>query len=252
MRLFKLKKFESLFDLLFGVVLILIGIEVANYFGTYKLPIKAFGLVGFILLAYGGYKIFINIFVHLIALSVFVISRINNQKAMSKAATIKMLKKLEKAFMGVFIFSLLWLLFEIKDIDNTLRGIRLFQYSLLIGFLTGITILTLIFKFINFRRNYYSLNLFFIIPLAFSLLAVPFTSVLNKSFISEKRNKSFIIFDKGSSRSSSSAYFLFIQNGEYEERLDVDKYKQDQYSEGDSIHLELEKGLLGYEVIKNL
>jgi hypothetical protein len=157
-------------------------------------------------------------------------------------------------FSGVIFFlSLVFLVFEIKRIDNTLNGTRLFWIAGFSGIGVAI-VLTIILKittpsvyYESRRRITVHLSLF----LGFFLLLPATASFINHYFAGETITcKNYVIERKslGGKRDQSSWLFIKLENGS-EERLDVNRSFYDKVNEGGKFKLCTKKGKLGFDVV---
>lgn len=149
--------------------------------------------------------------------------------------------------------SLIFMLFEIRKIDNTILGTQLFWKSGFIGILIAL-IITLIIKRTN--PSVYHLSsrryvVYFGLFIGFFLFTIAFSSFINHFFCDktisckdyEIKRKS-----KGGKKDQESWLFLKIENN-IEERFDVTESIYDLTNEGGEIQLCTKKGKLGYEFV---
>ena len=149
--------------------------------------------------------------------------------------------------------SLLFLIFEIRKIDNTISGTQLFWRAGFIGMIMA-TILTLILKKTNPSVFYLSSRRYVVYFGLFvgSFLFVPSSASFINHFFSEKestcKNYKIIRKSKGGKRNKESWLYLRVGN-DNEERFDVTRNIYDKTKEGEQIQLCTKKGRLGYDFV---
>jgi hypothetical protein len=152
-----------------------------------------------------------------------------------------------------FLLSLVFLLFEIRTIDNTLNGMTLFLKSGFVGVVFAIFV-TLILKktnpsvyFESKRRFVVHSGLFIDFFLFFSALA----SFINHYFAySNEICETHLIVDKSTSGRKKNSFLIFLKlNNNTQERFDVSKAFYEQVEAGENCKLCTKKGKLGYDFV---
>lgn len=175
-----------------------------------------------------------------------------------KIANEKIVKPFDKLIyylaLTLFGVSLVFLIFEINKIDNTINGIKLFWQSFIIGICLAI-IITLILKSTNPSVYYESkrrYTVYFGLFIGLSLLLPASGSFINHYFAEKnKKCKSYKILRKGNSNGRrSTEYFIYLSvENENEERFSIRKSLYDELKENEKIELCLIKGKLGFEYV---
>ncbi|MBB4804586.1 putative membrane protein [Flavobacterium nitrogenifigens] len=153
----------------------------------------------------------------------------------------------------LFFISLISLLFEIRNFDNTIQGTKLFWTAGVFGILVAI-ITTTILKLTNpsvyyesKRRYTVHLGLF----IGFFLISTALASFVNHYFANPTTfYKNYKIESKSISGGRSTEYFFYLkmENGN-EERFSVGKTRYNDFNEGEEIKLCLLKGKLGFDYV---
>jgi|GEM_PF-2567153 len=169
--------------------------------------------------------------------------------------TVNRFHKFMYYFASVFFFtSIICLLFEIRQFDNTIRGLRLFWT----GGLTGIGIailLTVILKLVSpgiydesKRRFTIHAGLF----LGCFFMTAAATGFINHFFADKTEFcRNYIIQSKDTSSGRSTEYYFFLEVEEgYEERFSVGSKRYDSFEEGEEIELCMMKGKFGWDVVR--
>jgi hypothetical protein len=156
--------------------------------------------------------------------------------------------------MTLFFVGLVFEVFEIRTIDNTINGMSLFWKSAFLGLI--IAFLSILFiksfsptVFDESNRRY---SVYLGLYLGFFLFVPAFASFLNHYFADEKMEcKSFEIIrkNKGGKRNTSSLLHIKI-DPESEERFEVSKQFYELVAEGEKIKLCTIKGKLGYHFVE--
>lgn len=156
--------------------------------------------------------------------------------------------------MTLFFFSLVFLIFEIGIIDNTINGTNLFWYSALIGFAIA-TLMTIILKLTKpsvYHESSRRYSVHFCLFTGFFLLTPAMTSFINHNYAENTENcRAYKIVRKstGGKRNKSSWLFLKLDNNS-EERFHVSRTFYDKVNEGEEIQICTRKGKLGYDFVE--
>ena len=154
---------------------------------------------------------------------------------------------------GLFFAAILSLLFEIRNLDNTIHGTNLFWQSGAIGIGLAV-IMTTLLKFTNPSVYYESKRRY---TVHFSLfIGLFFLSASTGSFInhhyadSSTFSKTYLIVRKFESgrRSKSHNIVLIIDNSE--ENFTISKDQYEKFYEGGKIELNIRKGSFGYDIVQ--
>lgn len=212
--------------------------------GTFRLVPLPFFL-------YGMYQL-----IQIVAISQFIVDDFFPPKISYEKNT-KPIDKLVYYFSNtLFFISLIALLFEIRNFDDTIHGTKLFWTAGVFGILVAI-ITTIILKLTNpsvyyesKRRYTVHLGLF----IGFFLIATALASFVNHYFANPTTFcKNFKIESKSISGGRSTEYFFYLkmENGD-KERFSVGKTKYNNFEEGEEIKLCLLKGKLGFDYVTGL
>jgi hypothetical protein len=156
--------------------------------------------------------------------------------------------------MTLFFCGIVFLIFEIHIIDNTVNGATFFWQSALIGFALA-SIITIILKLtkpsVYYESNRrYSVHFGFFV--GFFLLTPAMSSFVNHNFAEITENcKTYEIVRKstGGRRNKSSWLFLKLDKNS-EERFVVSQTFYNNVSEGEQIKICTRKGKLGYDFVE--
>ncbi|WP_163411555.1 hypothetical protein [Flavobacterium ajazii] len=153
----------------------------------------------------------------------------------------------------LFFISLLCLIFEITNFDNTINGTRLFWTAGFVGILIAI-LLTAVLK-IKFPSVYYESKRRYVVHfglfVGFFLLSAAVAGFVNHHYAdSDKIYKRFTIISKGISGGRSKEYYIhLIFENNNEERFSIGKNKYNNFEEDEEIELCLLKGRLGFDYV---
>jgi len=226
-------------------ILVGIGIIIPFYDTITELRFVALG--GFLIAIYGIIKLVVNseaILFH------YFPTKHKREKKPKKGD-----KRIENASGFVFLIGIIFLIFRIVPLDNTIGGLQLFFYSAGLGFLLGIGIV-LIIKLLRPSVFYDSSRRLGVI-LSFGLGFGMFFAA-SASFINEKKadtdllTKEVEIVTKSSNTRKSPAYYIFVKIDGDEERIELNKKVWDSFRDGDMVTLELKKGYFNYPFITYL
>lgn len=157
--------------------------------------------------------------------------------------------------MTLFFGGLVFEIFEIRVIDNTINGTTFFWKSAFIG-LAIAALLTIILKLTNssvYDESSRRYSVHFGLFIGFFLFVPAIASYINHTYSENNENcKAYEIVRKstGGKRNKSSWLFLKIDYNS-EERFDVSRSFYDKVSEGGQVKLCTKKGKLGYEVVES-
>lgn len=153
----------------------------------------------------------------------------------------------------IFFIGLLFLIFEIRNFDNTINGTKLFWTSGLAGIVIA-SILTLILKLITPSVYYESKRRYTVHLGLFIGLFLTSTSVAG--FVNHHYayptifRKIYKIERKSTSSGKSTEYFFFLKmDNDIEERFSVGKTRYNTFEEGEEIELGILKGKLGFDYV---
>lgn len=153
----------------------------------------------------------------------------------------------------LFFVGLISLIFEIRNFDNTINGIKLFWTSGFVGVLFAI-LLTFVLK-IKFPSVYFEskrrYTVHFGLFIGFFLLSTAVTSFINHYFSDNlKTCKNYVINRKGKSGGRSTEYFIYLTfENVGEERFSIGEKRYEQFEEGEEIEICKIKGKLGFEYV---
>ncbi|OUL63222.1 hypothetical protein [Flavobacterium sp. AJR] len=154
---------------------------------------------------------------------------------------------------ALFFASLVFLLFEIRKIDNTINGTQLFWRAGFAGIALAI-LLTIILKITNpsvyfeSKRRY---TVHFGLFVGLFLFTAASTSFINHFYATtDKSCKNYTIIRKGTSGSRNKEHFIhIITENNTEERFSIKKALHEELTEGGEIELCMVKGKLGYDYV---
>jgi len=207
-----------------------------------------FRLVPLPFFLYGMYQL-----IQIIAISQFIVDDFFPPKIAYEKKTKSFDKVIYYFSNTLFFIGLLGLVFEIRNFDNTIHGIKLFWIAGLVGILVAI-IATVILKATNPSVYYESTRRYtvhFGLFGGFFFLSTTLAGFVNHYFASPTAfYKNYKIESKSISSGRSTEYFFFLkmENGD-EERFSVGKTRYDNFEEGENIKLCLLKGKLGYDYV---
>lgn len=152
-----------------------------------------------------------------------------------------------------FFFGLVFGIFEIKRIDNTIGGSRFFWTYALTGVLIA-AVTTAILKLKSPSVYYESSRRFtvhFGLFLGFFLIVPATASFLNR-YLSDNRIdcKEYKIVRKSTGGKSNESSWLFLQIDRHDERFDVSRDLWNNVIEGGLVVLCTQKGRLGYDFVE--
>lgn len=153
----------------------------------------------------------------------------------------------------LFFISLLCLIFEIRNFDNTINGTRFFWTAGSVGILIAI-LLTIILK-IKFPSVYYESKRRYMVHfglfVGFFLLSTAVAGFVNHHYAdSDKIYKRYTISSKGTSGGRSKEYFIHLTfENNNEERFSIGKTRYNNFEEGEEIELCMLKGKLGFDYV---
>lgn len=154
---------------------------------------------------------------------------------------------------ALFFVSLVFLIFEIRKIDNTINGTQLFWRAGFSGVVLAILI-TIILKvrnpsvyFESKRRYVVHFGLF----IGLFLLTAATTSFINHFYAAPTEScKQYTILEKAISGSRNKEHFIhIITENNTKERFSIKKVLYDELTEGGEIELCMLKGKLGYDYV---
>lgn len=154
---------------------------------------------------------------------------------------------------ALFFTSLVFLLFEIRKIDNTINGTQLFWRAGFAGIALAI-LLTIILKITNpsvYFENKRRYTVHFGLFVGMFLLTAASTSFINHFYAAtDKSYKNYTIIRKGTSGSRNKEHFIhIITENNTEERFSIKKALHEELTEGGKIELCMVKGKLGYDYV---
>lgn len=156
-----------------------------------------------------------------------------------------------------WFIALIFLIFEIKTIDNTIDGTKLFWISAGVGILFFTLIITILKLFYTSvfdigQRRYMIYAGFFIACFLF----FPSASSFINHYFSEKKTqeKIYKISDKGSGGTRYKEYHIFlkINKNNAEERFIIPKKLYDKLKINDEVILITKHGKFGYEIVTGI
>ncbi|MCV9931085.1 hypothetical protein OIU80_02220 [Flavobacterium sp. LS1R47] len=154
---------------------------------------------------------------------------------------------------ALFFGSLVFLIFEIRKIDNTINGTQLFWRAGFAGIALAILV-TIILKITNpsvyfesKRRYVVHFGLF----VGLFLLTAATTSFINHFYASTTKScKNYTILEKGTSGSRKREHFIhIITENNTKERFSIKKALYEELTQGGKIELCMIKGKLGYDYV---
>lgn len=156
--------------------------------------------------------------------------------------------------MTLFFGGLVFEIFEISVIDNTINGATFFWKSAFIGVAIA-SLITIILKLTNssvYDESSRRYSVHFGLFIGFFLFIPAIASYINHTYAENNINcKTYEIVRKstGGKRNKSSWLFLKLDN-KSEERFDVSRVFYDKVSEGGQVQLCTKKGKLGYDFVE--
>lgn len=158
----------------------------------------------------------------------------------------------EQIILWSFFLSLLFEIYEGRTIENTIRGFHLFWFSALSG-LTLAVIISILLKtfsptlyFDSKRRVTVNFGLFVGCFLFMPALA----SFVNEKHFEGENCKSYNVIRKSIASSKLKEHWVFLDINGIEERFSVSTVIYNNVNVNDSLKLCTQKGILGYEVVK--
>ncbi len=154
----------------------------------------------------------------------------------------------------LFFCGIIFEIFEIRKIDNTIGGLTLFWKAGFVGVIISISLL-LVFKKISptiYDESQRRISILASFILGSFIFSPAFASFINHHYSTDKIEcKNYNIKSKsiGGKRNKSSWLFLEIETNK-EERFDVTRSLYDQVQEGGQVKLCTKKGKLGYEIVE--
>ena len=154
--------------------------------------------------------------------------------------------------MVLFFSGLVFEIFEIRNIDNTIDGVKLFWTFAFIGLLLAalVTFLLKVFKpsvyYESNRRLSVHLGLF----IGLFLICPAFACFINQSLTDDMTMiEEYTILEKSSSSSRNQEYYLYLDFNSDKQRVTVWKTFWEKVEEQQKIILLTKKGILGYKYI---
>lgn len=173
-----------------------------------------------------------------------------------KEKTTKLIDKFIYCFsMTLFFSGLVFEIFEIGVIDNTINGTTFFWKSAFIGIAIA-SLLTIILKLTNssvYDESSRRYSVHFGLFIGFFLFIPAIASYINHTYADNIENcKTFDIVRKSTGGKRNKSSWLFLKIGDNsEERFEVSRSFYDKVNEGGQVQLCTIKGKLGYEVVEN-
>lgn len=167
---------------------------------------------------------------------------------------VKPFDKYVENFVGGFFFTgLIFQIFEIEKIDNTIDGIELFWNSAFIGLLLAVLITAILKKiqpsvYHESKRRY---TVYFGLFIGMFLWVTAATNFINHYYAEEVVTcTSYTISRKSKGGKSNEASWLFLEIKPKDiQRFDVDASLYDSVTEGGQVELCTQKGKFGYEYV---
>jgi hypothetical protein len=152
---------------------------------------------------------------------------------------------------ALFFISLVFLILEIRKIDNTINGTQLFWRAGFVGIALAILV-TIILKITNPSVYFESKRRYVVhfgIFVGLFLLTSATANFINHFYAkTDEFCKNYTILEKGTSGSRSKAHFIrIITENNIEERFSIQKALYNELTEGSEIEICMIKGKLGYE-----
>lgn len=231
--------FKRLLYIALCIIPIILFADNKDSYRLVPLPFFIFGMVQFLII---------------IANSQRILDDFSPPKTYSEKKTKPMDKFIYYFSMTLFFGGLVFEVFEIRMIDNTINGMNLFWKSAFLGVIMAFLSIVLIKSisptvFDESNRRY---SVYLGLYLGFFLFLPASASFLNHYFADEKmecKNFEIIRKNKGGKRNTSSLLFLKI-GPESEERFEVSKEFYERVTEGEQIKLCTIKGKLGYDFVE--
>ncbi|MFV0146063.1 hypothetical protein OBJ68_12795 [Empedobacter falsenii] len=225
------------------------------YIGLCIIPIllfadnnDSFKLVPLPFFLFGMYQL-----IQIIGLSQLIIDDFFPPKTYSEKET-KPFDKFIYYFSSTLLFvGLFSLIFEIRNFDNTINGIKLFWTTGLVGVLIAI-LLTIILK-IGFPSVYYDskrrYTVHFGLFVGLFLLSTAVLGFVNHHFADQTTFcKKYPIKRKSTSSGRSTEYFFYLlMENNNEERFSVHKTLYNNFDEAEQIEVCMQKGKLGFNYV---
>ena len=158
--------------------------------------------------------------------------------------------------MTLFLIGLVFLIFQMDNIENTIEESKFWKTFALIGFVTGILSVFLIKQirpsvFNESGRRY---AVFFGCIVGFSTLITASANYINEAYANPDSSISEYIINSKSSSSGdkSKSYWIFIEIDNSTKRFELKRSLWDKIREGDTVLLDVKTGFFDYEFIENI
>ncbi len=203
------------------------------------------GLAGFI---FGMYQLLM-----IIAMSQLIIDDFFPPKTYHESKTKPIDNFVYRFATGFFFVGLVFEIFEIRRMDNTIGGTKFFWTYALVGILIA-AVVTAILKLkspsVYFESNR-RLTVHFGLFLGFFLVVPATASFINHYFSDNKIDcKEYKIVRKSIGGKRNESSWLFLQINEHEERFDVSRNFWNSVNEEGLVVLCTQKGQLGYDFVE--
>ena len=150
---------------------------------------------------------------------------------------------------------LIFLVFQMKSIENIIEESKFWKTFALIGFVIGIVSLFLLrlYRWSVFResRRRYAVIVNFVLGSMCATTAI--ASYVNSAYAKLDVVKSeYIVNEKSSGGTRMKAYWIFIDIDNSIRRFELKRYLWDQVEEGDTVLLEVRTGFLDYDYVQKI
>ena len=144
------------------------------------------------------------------------------------------------------------MIFETKKIDNTINGLAFFWICGVIGIIVSFLTMLLISRasktiYNDSTRRY---TVFLGLPLGFLMLFPGTLNFANRQYAKTEIYEVRVKVNRKSTDSKGRAKYLFCTINNNEERFDVGNTIYENTQESGEIKLHLQKGLFGFEIVK--
>jgi hypothetical protein len=203
-------------------------------------------------IALAGFLFCIYNFIRIISKIQLIVDDFNPPKIKDTTPATSFEKIIYYTSMVLFFGGLVFEIFEISNIDNTIDGLKLFWTFAFIGLLlaTVITIILKVFKpsvyYESNRRLSVHLGLF----VGFFLICPAFACFINQRLADDKTMiEEYTILEKGSSSTRNQEYYLYLDFNGDKQRVTVWRTFWEKVEDQQKIILLTKKGILGYRYI---
>jgi hypothetical protein len=144
------------------------------------------------------------------------------------------------------------MIFEIEKIGNTIKGLTLFWICGAIGVISSFLLAIFIGRFSKtiYEDSTRRYTILLVLPIGFLMLFPATLNFINRQFSNTTVFEKIVKVNRKSTDSRGGAKYFFCSISDDEERFEVGKAIYENTEEGENIKLCLQKGLFGFDVVK--